>query len=116
ATKKVHLRGAGPRGRAEGGISREYLKAHRGDPIPPSFEPGAEALARYKMRQMPLPPPPPRVENFDPAAPPPPEDWVRTPKMICGAIIGHALASFRDKKLLPDGSTVNQDRFFLLPV
>src|SRR5262245_27446893 len=114
-TKKVQLIGVDPQGRTEVGSFREYLKDHRGDPIPPSFEPRAEALARYNMRQMPPPPPPPPAANFDPNAPPPPEDWVRTPKMICGAIIGHALASFRDNKLLSDGSTVNEDRFFLLP-
>src|SRR5439155_16108214 len=93
-TKKVQLVGVDPQGRTEVGSFREFLKDQRGHPIPPSFEPGAEALARYKMRQMPLPPPPPAAANFDADAPPPPEDWVRAPRTICGAIIGHALASF----------------------
>jgi lipoprotein-releasing system permease protein len=114
-TKKVQLVGVDPQGRTEVGSFKEFLKDQRGNPIPPSFEPGAEALARYRMRQMPPPPPPPPVANFDPDAPPPPEDWARTPKTICGAIIGHALGTFRDKKHLPDGTVVNEDRFFLLP-
>src|SRR5688500_12565861 len=114
-TKKVQLVGVDPQGRTEVGSFEEFLRDHRGNLIPPSFEPGAEALARYKMRQMPPPPPLPPAANFDPDAEPPPEDWVRAPKTICGAIIGHALGSFRDKKLMPDGTMVNEDRFFLLP-
>jgi len=114
-TKKVQLVGVDPQGRTEVGSFKEFLKDHHGNSIPPSFEPGTEAFARYTMRQMPAPPPPPPAADFDPAAPPPPEDWVRAPKTICGAIIGHALGSFRDKKHLADGTVVNEDRFFLLP-
>src|SRR5439155_10235659 len=112
-TKKVQLLGVDPQGRTEVGSFKEFLKDEKGNPIPPSFEPGAEALARFHMRQMPTPRQPQPAQDFDPAAPPAPEDWVRPPKMICGAIIGHALASFRDKKRLPDGTMVNEDVFFL---
>jgi lipoprotein-releasing system permease protein len=105
--------GVDPQGRAEVGSFKEFLRDRNGHPIPPSFELSPEVQARDRLRHMPPPPPPPPAEHFDPAAPPPPEEWVRPPKTICGAIVGQALASFRDRNAGPDQPV--KDVFFLNP-
>src|SRR4051794_1833542 len=93
-TKKIQLVGVDPEGRAAVGSFQEFLRDAKGNPIPPSFEPGPDALMRRRMLEMPAPPPPPPAEALIPGAPPDPVPWDRPAKTIRGAIIGHALASF----------------------
>lgn len=110
-TKTVKLIGVDAASRAEvGGFSEFLYGLDVSDPnnpqlhhMDPSFQLSAEALSRFESRRIPAPPEPaPAASDADPSAPPPPAPWDDRPqKVMRGAIIGHALASFRDQGARP---------------
>ncbi len=115
-TRPIHLIGIDPKGRAAiGGFAEHLVDPERRKN--PSFDLSREARAWFEWSN-PLPPtlPPPLPEGWPPGVPPPeaPPEAPRDPK---GAIIGFALASFKDKDpktgkladqyVLHPGDTVN---------
>ncbi|HEY1377453.1 MAG TPA: FtsX-like permease family protein [Gemmataceae bacterium] len=117
-TKTIKLIGVDPQSRAAVGGFEEFLYSlDFRDPFHPhlhhtaaNFDLGPQALERYNSLHRPLPPPPeppPAAAAADPAGdpqagtPPPPDEWVHEPKVLRGAFVGHALASFRDRSAKP---------------
>jgi lipoprotein-releasing system permease protein len=109
-TKTVRVIGVDPQGRAAvGGFAEYVFGLDKQDPqhpklksLPPTFDLSTEALQRYESRRLPPPPrEPPPAAALDPSRPPPPEPWTTPPKVLRGAFVGFAIASFRDRHSAP---------------
>src|SRR5262245_37994834 len=109
--RMVRVIGIDPEERARLGGFAEHLLRQR-DSAKPTFALSPEAQRRFdqnhpKLPEEPLPPlPGPDGKPLPPIDPPP-----ASPKVVYGCIIGHALASYRQKQ--KDGTF--EDRYFLEP-
>lgn len=95
-TRPVRLIGVDPEGRAQVGGFSQHLMRQKDNPKP-TFELDEKGLQRYRMHHPPIQPI--RTVSFqplDPTLPPPPEPPPAREKVVCGAIVGHAIASFRN--------------------
>ena len=96
-TRPVHLIGIDPLGRTEVGGFSEFLIKQKNSPRP-SFDISPEARRRYDFFNPPL-----RLQDvapklsLEPGQPPPPDPPPSTVKVPQGIIVGHAIASFRDR-------------------
>jgi lipoprotein-releasing system permease protein len=95
-TRPVRLIGVDPEARGRIGGFREYLKDQKDKPAP-SFElpPKArEYYLRHNLYARPLPPLPELLAPGQPPPPAPPPSELKVPR---GVIVGHLIASFRDR-------------------
>lgn len=97
-TRPVHLVGIEPVGHSRVGGFGQYLEKQKGKPNP-SFDLDEMALARYQFAHPPLVAPPPPAQG--PNEPPPPDPPPSSPKVPRGIIVGHAIATFRDRTAKP---------------
>jgi len=117
-TRAVRLIGIDPTSRSQVGGFAEFL-TNPADRAHPTFELDAEARQRYEKRlqeQRILFPPQDEEESLLPLPPgikPPPAPPPSKPFVPPGAIVGHAIAHFRDREAGPDGKI--KDRCTLEP-
>ncbi len=96
-TRPVHLIGIDPLGRTRVGGFAEFLVKQKNSPRP-SFDLSPEARQRYDFFNPPL-----RLEEVaprtpvEPGQPPPPDPPPSQLKVPQGIIVGHAIASYRDR-------------------
>ncbi len=95
--RPVHLIGIDPVGRTQVGGFAEFLVKQKNSPRP-SFDLSPEARQRYDFFNPPL-----RLEDVaprtpvEPGEPPPPDPPPSEVKVPKGIIVGHAIASYRDR-------------------
>ncbi|MFN4259602.1 MAG: ABC transporter permease [Gemmataceae bacterium] len=97
--RPVHLIGIDPEGRASVGGFSAHLVLQKDDPRP-NFQLTPEMIHRYHLHHPPIPTPP-ELPLAEPGSPPPVDPPQSTPRVPKGIIIGHALASYRDKEAKP---------------
>ncbi|VTS08606.1 ABC transporter permease [Tuwongella immobilis] len=94
-TRAIRLIGIDPESRSAVGGFSEFLLRQKNNPKP-EFELTESARKRTDMMRRPDPTPV-RVETLEPNAPPPLDPPPREKPTLYGAIVGHAIASFRQK-------------------
>lgn len=105
-TRPIRLIGVEPEGRAAVGGFDGYIKDENGDPVAPNFLLSDKLRDRVVNRQRRVVHPAQPLVPGEPPPPDPPEERIKIPH---GAIIGKAIASYRDRKA--DGDV--KDRFML---
>ncbi len=112
-TRPVHLIGIDPLGRTQVGGFSEFLVKQKNSPRP-SFDISPEARQRYDFFNPPL-----RLEDVapkrpaEPGQPPPPDPPPSQVKVPQGIIVGHAIASYRDRNAR--AGTPAEDHYLLEP-
>jgi lipoprotein-releasing system permease protein len=99
-TRPVHVIGIDPESRAGVGGFADYL-ANPADKAHPSFALTPEARERWERFHLPhaLPPPYLYLTPPGPGEKPPPEPPPLTEPVVHGAIVGYAIAAYRNKKV-----------------
>jgi len=95
-TRAIRLIGIDPASRTAVGGFSEFLLRQKGEAAP-SFELTPDARKRTEMMRRPDPAPRVRIEGLDPNDPPPLDPPPSAKPTLYGAIVGHAIASFRQK-------------------
>jgi len=94
-TRPIRLVGVDPQGRARIGGFAEYLVSPKNQ-VHPSFRLDEAGMLRYWEYHPPIQPIRPVVFSGDPSEPPPPEPPEPREKIPVCAIVGNAIASYRD--------------------